>query len=201
MQSMSNLVREEELALLFTDARTHYAWLPEPVDASILQRIYELMRWAPTGGNGQSLRVVFVTSPEAKERLRPGLFPMNVEKAMTAPATAILAYDVAWYERLTELAPFRPGARDQMAAMPTEVRDQMGSMNATLQAGYFILAARALGLDCGPMGGFDKAKVDAEFFPDKAWRSIVLVNLGHGDPAKVVPRMPRLEFATACRIL
>jgi 3-hydroxypropanoate dehydrogenase len=139
--------------------------------------------------------------PDAKERLRPALFPANVDKAMTAPTTAILAYDVAWYERLPELAPFRPGARDQIAAMPTEKRDRMGSQNAHLQAGYLILAARALGLDCGPMGGFDPAKVDAEFFADGAWRSILLVNLGYGDPAKVLPRMPRLELATACRIV
>jgi 3-hydroxypropanoate dehydrogenase len=198
---MSNVARNEELALLFTTARTHSAWLPTPVDADLLQRVYELARWAPTGGNGQSLRVAFVTSREAKERLRPALFPGNVDKAMTAPVTAILAYDVAWYEHLPELAPFRPGARDQIAAMPAEKRDQLGAQNADLQAAYLILAARAFGLDCGPMGGFDRAKVDAEFFADGAWRSIMLLNLGHGDPAKVTPRMPRLEFATACRVL
>jgi len=198
---MSNTARDEELALLFTSARTHYAWLPTPVGPDLLQRVFELARWAPTGSNAQSMRVVFVTSPEAKERLKPALFPANVEKMMTAPATAILAYDVAWYERLPELAPFRPGARDQIAALPAETRDHMGFQSANLQAGYMILAARALGLDCGPMGGFDKAKVDAAFFPDGAWRSILLLNLGHGDPAKVLPRMPRLEFATACRIV
>lgn len=198
---MSDAARDEELALLFTTARTHNAWLPTPVDAELLQRVYELARWAPTGGNGQSLRVMFVTSPAAKERLRPTLAPGNVDKTMSAPVTAILAYDVAWYERLPELAPFRPGARDHIAAMPAETRDQLGSLNATLQSAYLILAARAFGLDCGPMGGFDRAKVDAEFFPDGGWRSIILLNLGHGDPAKVAPRMPRLEFATACKIV
>jgi 3-hydroxypropanoate dehydrogenase len=197
---MSNVARDEELALLFTTARTHYAWLPTPVDADLLQRVYELARWAPTGGNGQSLRVVFAASREAKERLRPTLAPMNVDKTMTAPVTAILAYDVAWYERLPELAPFRPGARDQIVAMPAEKRDRMGLQNAYLQSGYLILAARALGLDCGPMAGFDPTQLDAEFFRDGAWRSILLLNLGYGDPAKVLPRMPRLEFATACRI-
>jgi len=197
---MSTQARDEALAFVFTAARTHYAWRSTPVDAELLQRVFELARWAPTGGNSQPLRVVFATSREAKERLRPALFPGNVDKAMTAPTTAILAYDVSWYERLPELAPFRPGVRDQIAAMPAEQRDRMGSQNANLQAGYLILAARALGLDCGPMGGFDPAKLDAEFFPDGASRSILLLNLGHGDPAKVLPRMPRLEFAAACRI-
>ncbi len=197
---MSNVARDQELALLYSAARTHYAWLPTPVSDDELRRVYELARWAPTGGNGNSLRIEFVKSAAAKERLKPTLMPTNIEKVMSAPVTAILAFDRAWYEKLPELAPFRPQARDQIAGMPEAKRDQMGTLNATLQAGYFILAARAYGLDCGPMGGFDPAKVDAEFFPEGNWRSIVLVNLGHGDPDKTLPRQPRLDFATACKI-
>jgi 3-hydroxypropanoate dehydrogenase len=186
---------------VFTEAHTHYAWTAEPVSDDQLRQIYDLARWPPTGGNSQPLRVAFVRSAEAKERLRPALAPMNVDKAMTAPATAILAYDVTWYEHLDRLAPAQAGNRQRIAAMPEAERDRLVTLNALLQAGYFILAARAIGLDCGPMGGFDRAKVDAAFFPDGEWKSLVLVNLGHGDPARGFPRQPRLEFAEACRIV
>ncbi|MCE9576876.1 MAG: malonic semialdehyde reductase [Deltaproteobacteria bacterium] len=185
---------------VFTQAHTHYAWTPEDISEQQLRALFELVRWPPTGGNAQPLRIVFVRSAEAKERLRAGLAPGNIEKAMTAPVTAILAYDAAWYERLPRLLPSRPENRDRIAAMPAAERDGLATLNATLQAGYFILAARALGLDCGPMGGFDRGKVDAAFFPDGEWRSLLLVNLGHGDPARGFPRQPRLEFAEACRI-
>ncbi len=193
------IARDEELALLFTEARTHYGWLSEPVDEMLLHRLYQTFRWAPSASNAQTLRIAFVITPEAKERLRPSLFPHNVEKAMTAPVTAILAFDPAWWERMTELAPFRPNIRDHYASLGTEKLDSLGNHNAHIQVGYFILAARALGLDCGPMGGFDHAKADAAFFAESGWRSQVLVNLGHGDPAKTMPRMPRLDLATACR--
>jgi 3-hydroxypropanoate dehydrogenase len=201
MANVAHAARTEELALLFTAARTHYAWLPEPVDDDLLRRLYELVRWAPTGSNAQTMRIAFVRSPEGKERLRPALFPANVEKAMTAPVTAILAYDVAWYERMPELAPFRPNVLDQYLTMPAERRDQLAALNSHVQAGYFILAARAVGLDCGPMGGFDRAKVDAAFFPNGAWHSQLLVNLGYGDPEKTMARMPRLDFETVCRLV
>lgn len=197
---MSNQAREAELALLFTEARTHYAWRPDPVADDLLRRVYELARWAPTGSNAQPMRAVFVRAREAKERLRPALPPQNIDKIMTAPVTAVLAYDVAWYEHLPELAPFRPGARDQMAAMPADKRDPLAAQSAAMQTAYLILAARALGLDCGPVGGFDRAQVDAAFFPDGGCRSILLLNLGHGDPARTLPRMPRLAFDAACRI-
>lgn len=124
---------------------------------------------------------------------------MNVDKAMTAPVTALIAYDVHWHERMAQLSG-RPDARERFEAMPAERRDYLGHFNAVLQSAYLIMAARALGLDCGPMGGFDRALADAAFFPDGRCRSILLVNLGHGDPARVVPRMPRLDFPTACRI-
>jgi len=191
----------EFIERVFTTARTHYAWTSEPVSDEQLREMFELWRWPPTGGNGQSLRVTFVRSAAAKERLRPTLAPMNVEKAMTAPVTAILAYDVAWHEQLPRLAPSNPGNRDRVAGLPAEERDRLAAHNAFLQAGYFILAARTLGLDCGPMGGFDRAKVDAAFFPDGAWRSLLLVNLGHGDPARGFPRQPRLDFAEVCQIM
>lgn len=194
------VARDEELALIFTEARTHSAWRDTKVPDDLLRRLYELARWAPTGGNAQPLRVVFVKSAEAKARLRPALAPLNVEKAMAAPVTAILAYDVSWYEKLPRLAPSRPEARDRVASSPPEVRDRLAYQSSTLQAGYLILAARALGLDCGPMGGFEAEKVDAAFFPDGAWRATLLLNLGYGDPTRLPPRSPRLEFDDACEI-
>jgi len=184
---------------LFLEARTQNGWLDQPVDDATLRRIYELARMGPTGANIGPLRVTYVKSAEAKERLRPALNPGNVDKTMQAPATAILAWDSRFPEVLPKLFPARD-LKSQMEALPAAVREQHGMMNATLQAGYFILAARSLGLDAGPMGGFDKAKVDEAFFSDGRWRSILLVNLGHGDPAKVLPRLPRLEFEEAGRI-
>jgi len=194
------MARDEDIALLFTDAHTHYAWLPTPVGVDELHRLFDTFRWPPSASNAQTLRITFATSREAKERMRPALPPHNVDKVMTAPVTAILAFDPAWWERMGELAPFRPNVRDHYATLGAERLDTLGSHNAHIQAGYFILAARAIGLDCGPIGGFDRAIVDAAFFTDSGWRSQLLVNLGHGDPTKTMPRMPRLDFATACRI-
>jgi 3-hydroxypropanoate dehydrogenase len=189
------------LDLVFTEARTHYAWTSDPVSDDQLQQLFELVRWPPTGSNAQPMRLVFVRSADAKAQLRPALAPPNVDKMMTAPVTAIVAYDVAWFEHLPRLSPARPETRDRIAALPTEERDRLASTNAMLQAGYLILAARALGLDCGPMGGFDRAKVDAAFFADGAWRSQLLINLGHGDPTRGFSRQPRLDFADVCRIV
>jgi 3-hydroxypropanoate dehydrogenase len=192
--------REEELKLLFTEARTHSAWLDRPVEDALLQRVYELVRVGPTGGNTQPMRVVFVKSREAKEKLRPVLKPGNVDKTMGAPVTAIIAFDARFYEKLSQLFPARPEMRDQIAAIPDGPRERMAVQSATLQAGYLILAARALGLDCGPMAGFDPDQTDAAFFPGETWRSLLLVNLGYGDPGKLHPRNPRLAFEEACRI-
>ncbi len=194
------IARDEELALLFTAARTHVAWLDQPVPEITLRRLYELLSAGPTGGNTHPMRVTFVRTAAGKEWLRPTLHPMNVEKAMAAPVTAILAYDPAYYEQVPRLFPARPQMRDQLAAMPAEERDWLGLLSATLQGGYLILAARALGLDCGPMGGFDRAQVDASFFAATGWRSFLLVNLGHGDASRLHPRLPRLEFDDACRV-
>jgi 3-hydroxypropanoate dehydrogenase len=194
-------VRDEDLALLFTEARTHNSWLDRPVDDATLRRLYDLVRMGPTGGNTQPLRVVFVKTAAAKERLRPVLAPANVDKAMSAPVTAIVAYDSQYFELMPKLFPARPDMRDLQEKMPQDRRTYLALINSTLQAGFLILAARALGLDCGPLGGFDTAKTDAEFFPDGRWRSTLLVNLGYGDPTKLYPRNPRLDFEEACRIV
>lgn len=200
MTSERPIAREPELALLFTAARTHSAWLDRPVDDALLVRLHELTRMPPTGGNAQPMRVVFVRSAEGKQRLRPALNPGNVDKTMAAPVTAIIAFDTEFYHLLPRLNPVRPESRERMASLPAEVRDRMAMQSAHLQAGYLILAARALGLDCGPMAGFDAAQVDAAFFPGGSWRSLLLVNLGHGDPARLHPRLPRLAFDEACRL-
>jgi 3-hydroxypropanoate dehydrogenase len=191
---------DEALELLFTEARTHSAWLDRTVPDDVLERLYALVRMGPTGGNAQPMRVVFVKSREAKERLRPALMPGNVDKTMSAPVTAIAAFDARYYDKLPQLFPARPEMRDRIAGMPEDQRDRLGTVSALLQTGYLILAARALGLDCGPMGGFDPAKVDAAFFPDGGWRSLLLVNLGQGDRDKLFPRLPRLSFDEACRV-
>jgi 3-hydroxypropanoate dehydrogenase len=143
---------------------------------------------------------VFVKSAEAKSRLRPALSPGNVEKTMRAPATAIAAYDPMFYENVPKLFPARPEMKTSFSNMQPEARDFFLVQNGSLQAAYLILAARALGLDCGPMGGFDRAKVDEAFFSATRWKSILLINLGYGDPAKLYARNPRLDFDEACRI-
>jgi 3-hydroxypropanoate dehydrogenase len=192
--------RNEEIELLFTEARTHNAWQDRPIADADLRRLYELARMGPTGGNSQPLRVVFVRTAAAKEKLRPALFPLNLEKTMTAPVTAIIALDTEFYEKMPKLFPARPEMRDTLAGLPAAVRERMANQSATLQAGYLILAARALGIDCGPMAGFDAAKVDAAFFADGKWKTTLLINLGYGDRARLYPRNPRLEFEEACRI-
>lgn len=188
------------LDLLFLEARTHYGWLDRPVDDALLRRLYDLARMAPTSTNSQPMRVVFVKSREAKERLLPALAPGNVDKTKAAPVTAIVAYDTAFHELMPKLVPARPELREAFAQMPDAVRERIGYHGGTLQGAYLLLAARSLGLDCGPMGGFDAAKVDATFFPDGRWKSSFLLNLGYGDPAKLQPRNPRLSFDEACRI-
>ena len=186
---------------LFLDARTHNGFLDKPVDEATLRQLYDAVRMGPTAANTLPARFVFVTSPEGKARLLPAVAPGNVDKVVAAPVTAIVAYDAEFYEQMPKLFPARPQMRDTFAAMPQEARDFMLLQNASLQAGYLILAARALGLDTGPMGGFDRAAVDKEFFGDAPWKSILLVNLGYGDPAKLFPRNPRLDFGEAARIV
>ena len=187
------------LRVLFDDARTYPAWTPTPVDDALLRRLYELTRLAPTAWNSSPLRVVFVKSAEARARLLPGLAEANRPKVSEAPVTAILAYDSRFYDEMPRLLPMRD-MRGYLAGLPDADRDQKVRQNANLQAGFFIAAARALGLDAGPMGGFDAAAVDAAFFADGHWKSLLLVNLGHGDAARLHPRLPRLSFEEAARI-
>jgi 3-hydroxypropanoate dehydrogenase len=196
---MTSELSKAHIDILFTDARTHNAWLDRPVEDDLLRRIYDTARMAPTSANTNPMRLVFVKSAAAKEKLRPSLSPGNVDKTMAAPVTAIVAYDLEFHEQLGKLFP----ARDMKSAfggMPPEKRERMAFQNSSLQGAYLILAARAFGLDCGPMGGFDSAKVDAAFFPDGKWKSNFLLNLGYGDPSKLFPRNPRLDFDEACRI-
>ena len=184
---------------LFIEARTHSRWLERPVTEALLRELYDLAKLAPTSANSQPMRLVFVRSREAKERLRPALAPQNVEKTMTAPVTAIVAHDLEFYERLPRLMP-HVDARSWFATRPAEQIERAAFQGSSMQGAYVILAARALGLDAGPIGGFDGAKVDAAFFPGGTVRSNFLVNLGYGDPAGLYPRNPRLDFDEACRI-
>jgi 3-hydroxypropanoate dehydrogenase len=190
---------DNSLNQLFVQARTHNKWLDRPIDEALLRELYDLAKLAPTSANSQPMRVVFVKSREAKERLRPALSPQNVEKTMTAPVTAIIAHDLEFYQRLPKLLP-HADAKSWFAALPAERIERAAYQGSSMQGAYFIVAARALGLDAGPIGGFDSAKVDAEFFPDGTVRSNFLVNLGYGDPGGLYPRNPRLDFDDACRI-
>jgi 3-hydroxypropanoate dehydrogenase len=191
---------DASLEVLFLNARTHRQWLDRPVDDALLRRMYELARWPPTSANSQPMRIVFVQSAAAKERLRPALESGNVEQTMNAPVTAVVGHDLHFFDRMSKLAPARPDIGARFAAAPEAVRERLAFQGGTLQGGYLVLAARALGLDCGPMGGFDRANVDAAFFPDGRCRSNFLLNLGYGDPATLRPRAPRLDFDEACRI-
>ena len=184
---------------LFVAARTYNKWLDRPVDEALLRELYDLAKLAPTSANSQPMRLVFVRSAEAKERLKPALAPQNVEKTLTAPVTAIVAHDLEFYERLPKLMP-HADVKSWFAALPAEHIERAAFQGSSMQGAYLILAARALGLDAGPIGGFDRAKVDAEFFPGGTVRSNFLVNLGYGDPAGLFPRNPRLDFDEACRI-
>jgi 3-hydroxypropanoate dehydrogenase len=192
-------ISPEALDILFRNARTHITWLDKPVSDDLLRQIYDLMKWGPTSANCSPARILFLRTREAKERLRPALSPNNVDKTMQAPVTAILAYDLSFYEHLPRLFPNNPAARGWFANSP-QLAETTAFRNASLQGGYFILAARSLGLDCGPMSGFDNAKVDQEFFPPTV-KSNFLCNLGYGDPSKLFPRNPRLDFDEACQLL
>ena len=188
------------LQQLFLEARSHSRWLPEPVDDAVLRELYELARMAPTAANSQPMRLLFLKSGAAREQLRPALAPANVEKTMTAPVTVIVAHDLAFYEQLPRLMP-HVDARAWFASKPAEQIERDAAHGAAMQGAYLMLAARALGLDCGPIGGFDHAAVDATFFRDGQWRANFILNLGYGDPAGLRPRNPRLAFEDACRML
>lgn len=190
----------QALDLLFREARTHIAWLDKPVNDDKLHELYELMKFPPTSANCSPARLLFLRSKESKQRLAPALIPGNLEKTMAAPVVAIIAHDLQFFELLPKLFPHNPGFKDYFANSP-ELAELTAFRNGTLQGAYLILAARAVGLDCGPMSGFDNAKVDAEFFAGTNIKSNFLCNLGHGDPSKVFPRSPRLTFDEACKLL
>lgn len=187
------------LDLLFRDARTQNGWSDRPVADAELAAALDLAKMGPTAANSNPLRVVFVKSAEAKARLKPLLSPGNVDKTMAAPVTAIVAWDPAFYDRLPQLFP-HADARSWFAGNAA-LAEGTGRLNATLQAGYLILALRAVGLDTGPMAGFDAAGADAEFFPGGEAKSLFLINIGHGDPEKLFPRNPRLDFADMAQIV
>jgi 3-hydroxypropanoate dehydrogenase len=194
------ILSSEHLGTLFHQARTHNAWHPQPVSDDLLRQIYDLMKWGPTSAISSPARIVFLRTKEAKERLRPALSPLNVDKTMQAPVTVILAYDLKFYEHLPRLFPMKPDMKN-MFSSSAQLAEITAFRNGSLQGGYFILAARALGLDCGPMSGFDNAKVDAEFFPSTSVKSNFLCNLGYGDHSKLFPRSPRFEFEEVCQLL
>jgi 3-hydroxypropanoate dehydrogenase len=187
------------LDTLFRSARTYNEFLDRPVTDATLREIYDLMKWAPTTANSAPGRFVFVRSPEARARLQPALSAGNAAKTLAAPVTVIVAYDLEFYEKLPQLFP-HTDARSWFVGKPEHILTT-AFRSGTLQGAYFILAARALGLSCGPMSGFDNAKVDAAFFPEGRWRSNFLINLGYGNDATLFPRNPRLDFDEACRIL
>jgi 3-hydroxypropanoate dehydrogenase len=190
---------DRSLDIIFREAHTHTVWLDKPVSEALIQQIYDLMKWAPTSANSSPARFVFVRSAAAKQRLLPAMSPGNVEKTRTAPVTAIVAYDTEFYEKLPKLF-LHADARSWFAGNQPLI-DITAFRNGTLQGAYLIIAARALGLDAGPMSGFDNAKVDKEFFPGGKVKSNFVVNLGYGDHAKIHPRNPRLPFAEAAQIL
>ena len=205
---------EHALNVLFRTARTVSKWLPRPVSDDTLRELYETLKWAPTSANAAPARFAFVRSREAKERLRPALAPLNVDKTMAAPVTVIIGYDVKFYEQLPKLFPQNTELKRLFEVNP-EAALVTAQRNSSLQGAYLILAARALGLDCGPMSGFDNAKVDQEFFaagkpcfgcdqeffPEGHVKSNFLCNLGYGDPAGLFPRSPRFAFDEACEIV
>lgn len=206
--SIGTTLSDDALDVLFRKARTHNVWLDKPLSDDLLRQLYELMKFGPTSANSCPARIIFLRTPEAKERLRPALSPSNANKTMQAPVTAIVGFDVKFYEQTPKLFPNNPAMREVFANSP-QLAETTAFRNGSLQGAYMILAARSLGLDCGPMSGFDNAKVDAEFFSESAGnpptfvevKSNFLCNLGYGDHAKLFPRNPRLAFEEACRLL
>lgn len=198
---MPDPISERALERLFLEARTRDSFAPAEVSESLIRQVYDLAKMGPTSANCSPARFYFIAGTEAKERLRPHLTPGNVDKTMAAPWTAIIAMDMAFYEKIPQLFPHNPGARDWFTASP-EVTLDHAMRNGTLQGAYLMLAARAVGLDCGPMSGFDRAGVDAAFFEGTqtmaSWKSNWLCNLGFADDAPVYPRLPRLSFEEAC---
>ncbi|MDY0329954.1 MAG: malonic semialdehyde reductase [Thiomonas sp.] len=194
------MIDPSALHQLFDEARTHNAWRDQPVPEHLLRQLYDLMKWGPTSANCSPARIVFVQSQAAKAKLAPCMSEGNRDKTLKAPVTALIGMDMAFYEHLPELFPHNPDARNWFAGKP-EVIAATAMRNSSLQGGYFILAARALGLDCGPMSGFDADAVNAAFFAGTEVQVNFLCNLGYGDPAGLFARSPRLSFEQACKIV
>jgi len=197
---MSKVVADEALNIIFRDARTHMHWLDKPVDDALLRQVYDLAKMGPTSANMCPMRIVFVKTKEGKEKLKPLLDAGNVDKTMKAPVTAIIGMDIRFYELLPKLYP-HADAKSWFKDLPENVLEYVALRNSSLQGAYFMLAARSLGLDCGPMSGFNNAKVDEAFFAGTTVKSNFLCNLGHGDPSKLHPRSPRLTFEEACKLV
>ena len=198
---MRHIIDDAALDILFRKARTQNGWLDKPVTDDQLRAIYDILRVGPTSANSSPARFVFIRTPEAKARLLPALSAGNQEKTKAAPVTAIIGYDTRFYEWLpTKLFAHRPEMA-QNYINSAALAEVTAFRNGTLQGAYFMLAARAVGLDVGGMSGFDNAKVDAEFFPDGRIKSNFLCNVGYGDPSKVMAKLPRLEFEEACTLL
>jgi 3-hydroxypropanoate dehydrogenase len=193
-------ISQESLAQIFTNARSHHAWQDKPVSDDLLKKAYELAKHGPTSLNISPVRIVFVKSKEEREKLLPALMGSNVGQVTAAPVTAIIAQDMEFYEKLEKLAPVVPNAKAWFAGN-TQLIETSAMRNSSLQGAYFIIAARALGLDVCPMSGFDNAKVDETFFKGTSWKSNFICTLGYGDEAKLSPRWPRLDFAEACKII
>jgi nitroreductase len=192
-------IAKEALDQIFVQARTHNVWLDRPVSEDTLRQIYDLMKWGPTSANSSPLRIFFVKSEEGKKRLLPAIAEGNYEKVKTAPVTAILAQDMEFYEKLPKLFP-HTDARSWFAGNDAVIK-ATAFRNSSLQAAYFIIAARSLGLDCGPMSGFDAEKLDAEFFAGTNLKTNLICSVGYGDHTKVYPRAPRLDFDEACKVV
>lgn len=196
---MNQALPKESIQQLFTEARTHHHWQNKPLSDEVLKSLYELTKWGPTSVNAGPMRILFLKSPESKEKLFPALMGSNVEQVKTASVTAIVAYDEKFYDHLPKLFPAFD-ARPLFVGNKQAI-DVTALRNSSLQGGYFMLAARALGLDVGPMSGFDNGKVDEIFFKGTSWRSNFLCNIGYGDAEKLYPRGPRLSFEEACKIV
>ncbi|WP_417519104.1 malonic semialdehyde reductase [Minwuia sp.] len=196
---MTSILSDADMDLIFRDARTHNAWQDKPVPEVTLRAVYHLMRYGPTSANGSPARLKFLVSDAAKQRLKSSLSEGNLAKTMAAPVVAIVAYDLKFYEKMPQLFPHEPDAKNWFS--DPDVAQITAFRNSTLQGAYLIIAARSLGLDCGPMSGFDNEALDAEFFPDGRIKSNFLCNIGFGDPSGLFERSPRLDFDEACEIL
>lgn len=198
--SNKNILSQNTLDQLFQEARTFNAWQDKAVSQEVLEQVYDLSKMAPTGVNCQPMRIFFIESAEAKAKLKPCLSDGNIEKTMQAPVTAIIAMDMEFYDHLEFLAPHIPDAKSWFEGKEKAILNT-AQQNTALQAGYFIMAARAVGLDCGPMGGFNAKKVDEAFFAETSFKSTLLINLGYGDADGVYDRAPRFSFEQTCKIL